>query len=52
MEFEGNKLKRPEKQEIAAFAAALEGHGLKVTQRIEKGLGISGACGQLGVVNP
>ena len=48
MEFEGRPLKRPAQSEIAAFSAALESRGLKVTQRFGKGLGISGACGQLG----
>jgi 23S rRNA (adenine2503-C2)-methyltransferase len=48
MEFEGLQLKRPEKKEVAAFAAKLESFGLKVTQRREKGRSISGACGQLG----
>jgi 23S rRNA (adenine2503-C2)-methyltransferase len=50
MEFEGKLLRRPEKQEIFSFVAALESHGLKVTQRIEKGRRISGACGQLGIL--
>jgi 23S rRNA (adenine2503-C2)-methyltransferase len=48
LEFEGRPLKRPEKKEIAAFTATLESLGQKVTHRIGKGSGISGACGQLG----
>jgi len=51
MEFEGRPLKAPAPEEINEFAAALESRGLKVTRRFGKGLGISGACGQLGVVN-
>ena len=51
MEFECSLLQRPEKKEAAAFAAALENLDQKVTLRMEKGLGIGGACGQLGVVN-
>jgi len=50
MEYEGSLLRRPEKQEIASFTSALESLGQKVTQRIEKGRSISGACGQLGLV--
>jgi len=50
MEFEGLPLRRPGRKEITAFSEALQSHGLKVTQRIEKGGRISGACGQLGVV--
>ena len=49
--FEGSQLKPPAPREIADFAAALENRGLKVTQRMGKGCGISGACGQLGVIN-
>jgi len=51
LEFEGRPLKRPDKQEVTSFAAALESYGQKVTQRIEKGRSISGACGQLGVLS-
>ena len=50
LEFEGRPLRSPAPRETADFTAALESRGLKVTQRIGKGLGISGACGQLGVV--
>ena len=50
MEFEGRPIEPPLPRETAAFAAALESLGLKVTRRTEKGQGISGACGQLGVV--
>jgi 23S rRNA (adenine2503-C2)-methyltransferase len=46
--FEGRPLRTPERRETTAFALALESRGLKVTQRTSKGLGVSGACGQLG----
>jgi len=49
MEFEGRPLRAPIARETADFAAALERRSLKITRRIGKGLGISGACGQLGV---
>ena len=49
-EFGGYPLKKPTGREIAEFTAGLESRGLKVTRRTEKGQGISGACGQLGVV--
>ena len=48
--FEGVPLRAPSRKETMEFAAALERRGLKVTKRMGKGLGISGACGQLGVV--
>jgi 23S rRNA (adenine2503-C2)-methyltransferase len=48
LEFEGIPLITPAKKEISDYAAALEREGLKVTTRIKKGRGISGACGQLG----
>jgi 23S rRNA (adenine2503-C2)-methyltransferase len=48
VEFEGLPLRAPAHKEIAEYAAALEKEGLKVTTRIRKGGGISGACGQLG----
>ena len=48
LEFEGRPIKPPTSKETSLFAAALEKEGLKTTRRIEKGLGISGACGQLG----
>ena len=51
LEFEGRILQAPNQKETAAFAKALEDRGMKVTLRREKGFGISGACGQLGVVN-
>ena len=51
LEFEGSQIKAPTPRETAGFAAALESWGLKVTQRMGKGLGISGACGQLGRTN-
>ena len=48
LEFEGCPLTPPAPKEIASFAAVLEKAGQKITRRIGKGLGISGACGQLG----
>jgi len=50
LEFDNLPLKRPSHQETATFSAELEKAGLKVTQRYGKGLGIAGACGQLGAV--
>ena len=50
IEFEGRALRSPASRETAGFAAALEKCGLNVTRRLRKGAGISGACGQLGVV--
>ncbi|MDR1804595.1 MAG: 23S rRNA (adenine(2503)-C(2))-methyltransferase RlmN [Treponema sp.] len=46
--FEGSRLRTPPVKETLEFAKALEGLELKVTRRREKGLGIAGACGQLG----
>ena len=46
--FNGGELKTPSAAEISSFAAALKHCGLNVTQRYEKGRGISAACGQLG----
>jgi 23S rRNA (adenine2503-C2)-methyltransferase len=48
LEFDGFPLRAPTNKEIADYTAALENEGLKVTMRIRKGRGISGACGQLG----
>jgi 23S rRNA (adenine2503-C2)-methyltransferase len=48
LEFEGLPLCAPTQKEIGDYAAALEKEGLKVTMRMKKGRGISGACGQLG----
>jgi len=48
LDFEGRPLSAPTQKEITYYAAALENEGLKVTMRIKKGRGISGACGQLG----
>jgi 23S rRNA (adenine2503-C2)-methyltransferase len=48
LEFEGFPLCAPTQKEVTDYAAALEKEGLKVTMRIKKGRGISGACGQLG----
>ncbi|MDR1900720.1 MAG: 23S rRNA (adenine(2503)-C(2))-methyltransferase RlmN [Treponema sp.] len=46
---EGRLLRSPEPQEVRRFARQLEKRGLKVTQRLEKGREVSGACGQLGI---
>jgi len=48
VQFEGRRLRTPPTKEISEFTRALESLGLKVTRRREKGLGIAGACGQLG----
>jgi 23S rRNA (adenine2503-C2)-methyltransferase len=48
LQFEGLPIRAPTQKEIADYAAALESEGLKVTTRIKKGRGVSGACGQLG----
>jgi 23S rRNA (adenine2503-C2)-methyltransferase len=48
LEFDGLPLYAPTQKEINDYASALEKEGLKVTMRIKKGRGISGACGQLG----
>jgi 23S rRNA (adenine2503-C2)-methyltransferase len=48
--FEGKPLSTPHAAEISGFTSALEKRGLKVTRRLGKGLGISGACGQLGAL--
>jgi len=48
VEFEGNRLRTPSTREISEFTMTLESLGLKVTHRTGKGLGIAGACGQLG----
>ncbi|MDR0497464.1 MAG: 23S rRNA (adenine(2503)-C(2))-methyltransferase RlmN [Treponema sp.] len=50
LEFENVSLRAPTPSETAGFIAALENLGAKVTLRTGKGCGISGACGQLGVV--
>jgi 23S rRNA (adenine2503-C2)-methyltransferase len=51
MEFRGLPLREPAGGELEGFTERLTKGGLKVTRRFRKGLGISGACGQLGV-NP
>jgi 23S rRNA (adenine2503-C2)-methyltransferase len=48
VDFEGSRLRTPPARETSEFAKALESMGLKVTRRMGKGLGIAGACGQLG----
>jgi 23S rRNA (adenine2503-C2)-methyltransferase len=51
LEFEGNPLKEPSRQELANFIRLLERGGLKVTRRFRRGRSIQGACGQLGVLD-
>ncbi|MDR1986591.1 MAG: 23S rRNA (adenine(2503)-C(2))-methyltransferase RlmN [Treponema sp.] len=48
MTFEGQALREPSGREITGYIQRLEQRGLKVTRRLRKGLGIAGACGQLG----
>jgi len=48
LEFEKQSIKEPSKQEILAFEKFLIEKNLKVTRRLSKGRGVSGACGQLG----
>jgi len=43
----GKKFERPSQQTVRAFRAVLEEAGIEVTQRLERGHAISGACGQL-----
>ncbi len=43
----GKKFERPSQQSIRAFRTVLEQAGIEVTQRVERGHAISGACGQL-----
>lgn len=40
-------LQRPSRQRVVAFQRALQGHGVACTVRVEKGVEISAACGQL-----
>jgi adenine C2-methylase RlmN of 23S rRNA A2503 and tRNA A37 len=48
MSFEGKPLREPTRREVETFSALLEQQGLLVTRRFRKGVGIAGACGQLG----
>jgi len=50
LRFDGNALKKPEENEIENFRLMLEKRGLTVTRRYRRGRGISGACGQLGIL--
>jgi 23S rRNA (adenine2503-C2)-methyltransferase len=50
VDFEGSPLRPPGQREVSGFASALEKQGLKVTRRMGRGSGISGACGQLGAL--
>ena len=49
LEFNGSPFKKPDEKEVAGFADELKSAGLNITIRLEKGQGISGACGQLGL---
>jgi 23S rRNA (adenine2503-C2)-methyltransferase len=49
--FRGLPLRPPSADETTDFADMLEKQGLAVTVRREQGRDVSGACGQLGVVN-
>jgi 23S rRNA (adenine2503-C2)-methyltransferase len=51
LEFEGNLLREPGKNECADFIRKTESLGLKVTKRFRKGRSVMGACGQLGVIS-
>lgn len=44
----GLSFRRPQEREIRGFLAACENAGISCTRRYSKGLGIDGACGQLG----
>ncbi|MDR1400574.1 MAG: 23S rRNA (adenine(2503)-C(2))-methyltransferase RlmN [Treponema sp.] len=46
--FEGKPLREPSRREVERFGALLEQQGIQVTRRFRKGIGIAGACGQLG----
>lgn len=48
LEFEGRPLGRPTVREIEEFSEGMTRRRLGVTRRRGKGLGVSGACGQLG----
>ncbi len=49
-QYKGKNLIEPDKREISSFAARLRRLGQTVTERHRRGRGVSGACGQLGVV--
>ncbi len=44
---EGLRFKTPSREHIKAFREILDGAGIQVTQRVERGSGIDAACGQL-----
>jgi 23S rRNA (adenine2503-C2)-methyltransferase len=44
----GLPFKEPERAEVDAFLAVLEGAGLVAVRRMRRGRGVMGACGQLG----
>jgi 23S rRNA (adenine2503-C2)-methyltransferase len=48
LHFEGKPLTEPDGKEIDNFIRMLKKRGLKVTLRLRKGRGVTGACGQLG----
>jgi 23S rRNA (adenine2503-C2)-methyltransferase len=48
LEFEGRPLERPTAREIEEFSEGVTRRRIRITRRRGKGLGVSGACGQLG----
>jgi len=46
-EVSGKKFKRPSRAAVEAFRLTLQQEGVEVTQRMERGHSVSGACGQL-----
>ena len=46
-EVEGKPFARPTRQAIRAFRSVLAERGIEVTQRVERGHSVAGACGQL-----
>ncbi|MDR2403422.1 MAG: 23S rRNA (adenine(2503)-C(2))-methyltransferase RlmN [Spirochaetaceae bacterium] len=52
MTFRGMALREPTGRELRGINAGLERRGIKVTRRFRRGRGISGACGQLGLMEP
>ena len=46
-EVDGKQYRKSDKESIAAFRHVLESSGIEVTQRMERGGSVSGACGQL-----
>jgi 23S rRNA (adenine2503-C2)-methyltransferase len=44
------RFEAPSRNQVRRFRAQLEGHGLTVTQRMERGQDIAAACGQLALI--